>query len=188
MASKYAQRNQPRREKWRNGRRQECWVCLSGGDPWRGLQIHEIERRSHAPQRWADYCNYFLTCPTCHEQHLSTMSHARQLAYKWIHDNPNFDLKRWLKLKDPDMEAPDRVTMGEILSHKDDICEQRGWPPLPIETIEGIIFESLRRNGPQTPKEISDWTGVYLYMVTECLAEYEGELFQRTRYARWKLA
>jgi hypothetical protein len=45
------------------------------------------------------------------------MPHAKQLAFKLIADPCHFDLDTWLRLKDPELHAPGRVTMQEV----------RGW-------------------------------------------------------------
>ena len=42
------------------------------------------------------------------------MSHAEQLAVKWVNDPDNFDLDAWLRLRDPDLRAPTRVTMEDV--------------------------------------------------------------------------
>jgi hypothetical protein len=79
-----------------------CWVC---GDR-QATDTHEIERRSRAPKRWADRCNYFLTCRQCHQTVLayrdedSQPSHVRQLAIKRRHDPGHYDLDGWHRLGD----------------------------------------------------------------------------------------
>lgn len=79
-----------------------------------GLQVHEIERKSHASRRWGVSCNYLLVCGECHEGVFATMPHARQLAIKWLKDRTHFNLEQWLRIRDPDLKAPDRVTMGDV--------------------------------------------------------------------------
>jgi len=99
-----------------------CWVCGNEGRGVMALQIHEMERRSHAPNhRWADPCNYFKTCAQCHMDDLAAMPHAKQLAYKYIHDRDTFDLERWLRLRDPELKAPQRVTEQEVMSHVNEL-------------------------------------------------------------------
>ena len=39
----------------------------------------------------------------------------RQLAYKFLNDTKYFEIEDWLKLRDPDLRAPNRVTITEIL-------------------------------------------------------------------------
>lgn len=109
---------------------QQCWIC--GFSPWMRpglLQVHHIERRSHATVRQDHACNYFLTCNRgCHETKLNTIgntSHAMQLAYKLKHDPEHFDLEAWLRLRDPDLKAPDRVTLREVEDALD-LIENRG--------------------------------------------------------------
>jgi hypothetical protein len=73
-----------------------CWVCgyrFPANGPW-PLQTHEMVRRSKAPLKWGVLANYFRTCQECHEGPLATMSLARQLAYKKIHDPDCFMLGR----------------------------------------------------------------------------------------------
>lgn len=90
-----------------------CMAC--GESPrWPPLAVHEIERRSHAPRSWAHRCNYLLVCTACHEGPFATMPHAQQLAYKLIADPEGFDLQAWLRLGDPELRAPNRVTMDEV--------------------------------------------------------------------------
>ena len=45
---------------------------------------------------------------------LAAMPHARQLAYKQKHDKENYNLDQWLRLRDPELKAPDRITQGEV--------------------------------------------------------------------------
>jgi len=42
------------------------------------------------------------------------MPHHRQLAYKLLADPKNYDLDSWLKIRDPDLRAPIRVTQQEV--------------------------------------------------------------------------
>ena len=76
--------------------------------------VHEIERRSHAPWRWADVCNYLFVCEECHSEELATMPHARQLAIKQMEDPENYNLQDWLRVRDPELRAPERVTQEEV--------------------------------------------------------------------------
>ena len=46
---------------------------------------------------------------------LAAMPHPRQLAYKIIYDTHNFEIEGWLKLRDPELRAPRRVELREIL-------------------------------------------------------------------------
>ena len=92
-----------------------CWMCGATSYAGLPLETHEIERRSHAPKmRWAHRCNYFRACHRCHDGPLATMAHAMQLAYKTLADPKNYDLESWLKIRDPDLHAPKRVTQDEV--------------------------------------------------------------------------
>lgn len=104
------------RENWRLEHPQLCMSC-GGSSSWPPLAVHEIERRSHAIKCWGHRCNYLLICQACHAGPFACMPHARQLAFKLIADPAHFDLDAWLRLKDPELHAPERVTMREV----------RGW-------------------------------------------------------------
>lgn len=91
-----------------------CWICRKKSYRGFPLETHEIERKSQAPSRWASLANYFRTCKKCHMDDLAAMPHARQLAYKQEHDKENYNLDQWLRLRDPELKAPDRVTQGEV--------------------------------------------------------------------------
>ena len=87
----------PDREAWAQSQRQRCMVCH--GEPnWIPLQVHEIERRSHAPGRWWHRCNALLVCNACHAGPLATMAHAQQLAIKAAEDAEHYSLKAWLSI------------------------------------------------------------------------------------------
>lgn len=92
-----------------------CWMCGARSHSGLPLETHEMERRSHGPQmRWAHRCNYFRACHRCHDGPLATMPHHKQLAYKLLADPKNYDLDSWLKIRDPDLRAPIRVTQQEV--------------------------------------------------------------------------
>lgn len=80
-------------------------------------EVHEIERRSHAAKTWANVVNYLHLCQHCHHQIVPMMSHAEQLAVKLVTDPEHFALVEWLKLRDPGLRAPDRVTMADIAEY-----------------------------------------------------------------------
>lgn len=112
------------RNKWRDSLidPDRCMYC-GKGDGWPGLQIHEIERRSQAAGRWAHTANFLVLCEQCHADEFGAMPHARQLAVKLLKDAEHFDLSAWLKIKDPELRAPERVTLRDISQHlemKDD--------------------------------------------------------------------
>lgn len=73
-----------------------------------------MERRSHAPESRDHGCNYFVVCSVCHQCDLDTMPHAKQLAYKQKWDPRHYDLEAWLRLRDPELKAPERVTQAEV--------------------------------------------------------------------------
>ncbi len=115
-ARTYYIENRVARIEWRLSLDEKCmvcgWVMNQCGFQW--LETHEIERRSAAPTRWADPCNYLLVCNQCHGERITLMSHAEQLAVKWKKDPSNFNLEDWLRLRDPELRAPLRVTLEEI--------------------------------------------------------------------------
>lgn len=83
------------------------------------LDVHEIERRSAAPRSWGTTCNYVVACGSlssnnCHEKVFGTLSHAVQLAVKLLRNPTAYDLQSWLKISDPDLRAPLRVTQKEV--------------------------------------------------------------------------
>ena len=119
MANKarlYYINNRVARIEWRLSVPEKCMVCewVMNQCGFRWLETHEIERRSHAASRWADPCNYLLVCNQCHSERITLMSHAEQLAIKWTQDNKNFNLEDWLRLRGPELRAPNRVTLENI--------------------------------------------------------------------------
>lgn len=98
------------RADWAASQPQRCMVCHLKPD-YRGLQVHEIARRSSAPGRWWHRCNALLVDAACHEGPLATMSHAEQLAIKYAEDNGEFNLERWLELIG---RGPEYVTLAEV--------------------------------------------------------------------------
>lgn len=95
----------------------ECFLCRM--NQW-DLQLHHIERRGQVHCEREDWPeNWMLVCGSCHRGPLATMPHAKQLAYKWIADaagHATLDsfLDRWLRIKDADLKAPQRVTVAEV--------------------------------------------------------------------------
>ena len=112
----YYEDNREDREGWRWSMPPKCMVCgwEESRSPYRWLETHEIERRSHAQGRWAHRCNYLLLCNQCHREMIPLMLHAEQLAHKLKADPEHFDLDAWLRLRDPDLKAPKRVCMDDI--------------------------------------------------------------------------
>ena len=115
-ARDYYLNNRVARIEWRLSVADKCMLCEWSEQRcgFRWLETHEIERRSHAAGRWAHPCNYLLLCNFCHAETIPTMIHAEQLAVKWVNDPDNFDLDAWLRLRDPDLRAPTRVTMEDV--------------------------------------------------------------------------
>lgn len=95
------------RKAWRDSMPQRCMACGRAPDDryvthevpvW--LEVHEIERRGHAPKSYGHPCNYLLLCHWCHgKMGAPDWPHARQLALKRLRDHEHFDLEAWLSLK-----------------------------------------------------------------------------------------
>ena len=91
----------------------QCCMVFPQKD--RCLDIHEIERRSACSKRWMHRSNYLLLCRRCHRlMGTAAWPHARQLALKLRRDPQHYDLDAWLRLADPELKAPDRVTQAEV--------------------------------------------------------------------------
>lgn len=101
------------REQWRHAQIPMCMYCDAKRD-WLPLSVHEIERRSHSTKRWASLCNFLLVCERCHRTDFATMAHAKQLAVKYLKDRVHYDLNAWLRLRDPRLVSPNRVTQDEV--------------------------------------------------------------------------
>lgn len=106
----------PDMETWRREFK-HCFAC--GQEYWR-MEVHHIERRgqAHSPREDRPE-NWLLVCCGCHADYLATMPHAKQLAHKWICDPCGHAtlatlLERWLRIKDPELKAPNRVTVAEV--------------------------------------------------------------------------
>jgi hypothetical protein len=117
------------RQMWRADVSEPCMLqrCMLCGDTrgWLDLQVHEIERgRWRYRERWYDASNLLLLCPACHDGPVASMSHANQLAYKLMRDPGHYDLERWLRIKDPELRAPNRVTQSEVDAAVKDILAQ----------------------------------------------------------------
>lgn len=96
----------------------KCWVCGATHHAGFPLETHEMERKSQASHHtWAAKENYFCACKKCHMDDLAAMPHANQLAYKYIHDILHYDLNAWLRIKDPELRAPNRVTEDEVMEY-----------------------------------------------------------------------
>lgn len=103
------------RLKWKQEISERQPWCMWCGEGRFHLEIHEIERRSHAKHPF-HRCNYLLLCQDCHANHFAAMKHDQQLAVKAIRDWPHYDLQAWLRLRDPELAAPERVTEREVLA------------------------------------------------------------------------
>jgi hypothetical protein len=68
-----------------------CFVCGDGVRWGLPLEVHEIASRAQAPGKWADVRNYMLTCRMCHEDVLSWLCEAAQLALKSETDPLNYE-------------------------------------------------------------------------------------------------
>lgn len=117
MSNAYARKVEPDRRAWRDAVPYRCMLC--GASPRlvshiQPLEVHEIERRSAAPRRWGHRSNYLIACRCCHVDVLATMEHAQQLAIKLVCDPTHFDLAAWLRIGDPELKAPERVTMADV--------------------------------------------------------------------------
>jgi len=105
------------RKEWANCW-EKCWVCGATHHAGFPLETHEMERKSQAPHHaWATKENYFVACKKCHMDDLAAMPHANQLAYKYIHDILHYNLESWLRIKDPELRAPNRVTEDEVMEY-----------------------------------------------------------------------
>ena len=114
------------RQLWRLSRDPFCMGCGKPGameGHWR-LQVHEIERRSHARNRWGIEANYLLLHPECHADAFASMSHTEQLAHKLICDPECFDLAAWLCIDNT--KSPLRITLEEVLREVPEVQRRVG--------------------------------------------------------------
>lgn len=105
-----------------------CMFCGCGCE-WPGLQVHHIARRSHAPRspvRDMSY-NLLLLCERCHSVDFAAMTAAKQLCVKKLIDPQHYDLQAWLKIKDPELKAPLRVTEADVLAEEPKIKRRMTW-------------------------------------------------------------
>ena len=84
------------RDEWKNSLPQKCMWCGMSGF----MEIHEIERRSHAHNKWwpESGCNGLLLDGECHAGPFAAMPHVRQSAVKLLRDPERFDLNEWLSV------------------------------------------------------------------------------------------
>lgn len=117
------------RKEWAS-KQTKCWICGVSSYAGFPLETHEMERKSQAPHHaWANLNNYFCACKKCHMDDLAAMPHPRQLAYKYIKDINNYDLESWLRLRDPELKAPNRVMEDEVMGAVKEIIlsEEVAW-------------------------------------------------------------
>ena len=94
----------------------KCWWC--GVELYGRREVHHVERRSHAPRDRRDHpANLFVTCPECHRGVLDFADQSQVLARKMLRDPENFDLKTFLRIADPSLNAPERISLREIVKH-----------------------------------------------------------------------
>ena len=115
-ATDYAADVREDRLDWAQSQEPLCMWC--GGEPgWHGLEIHEIERKSHAAGRWGRRCNYLLLCQPCHAGPVASAPHEKQLACKLLCDPDWFNLEDWLRIADPELRAPERVSLRDVVRY-----------------------------------------------------------------------
>lgn len=112
-AAKYYASVKKDRADWARTRFPAC-MCCGGDGGFTGLQIHEITRRSQASTRWGCRSSFLLLCQECHSGEFAAMPHVFQLAYKKVKDPEFYDLQKWLRISDPELKAPRRVTEEEV--------------------------------------------------------------------------
>ena len=88
------------RREWKAKHPQKCMYCGDDKNPLK-LEIHEIERRSQATNKWwpIDGCNGLLLCNHCHQTYFSSMPHVKQLAVKKKMDPVHYNLRMWLRIR-----------------------------------------------------------------------------------------
>jgi hypothetical protein len=98
----------------------KCMCCQKPLIPQLVPHCHEIETKAVATgNAWNHPCNFLKLCGECHQGRIPYWGRAKQLALKLARDFDRFDLCAWLRIKDPDLNAPDRVTIDDILPHLD---------------------------------------------------------------------
>ena len=84
-----------------------CWICGTRHD----LVVHEMAKRSQAPYKWGERCNYFLTCNTCNCGILESLDIGFQLAFKEMRDYRHYNRERVNELRG---RAPDAVSERDV--------------------------------------------------------------------------
>jgi hypothetical protein len=109
-SEKYRRSIEKDRNAWRAEMKQICMRCCRRY--WL-LDVHEIECKSHAPNRWWHRCSALLLCRPCHREmnEAGGWPHSRQLWLKRTMDPKHFDLAAWHAIKP---RPTGYVTMEEI--------------------------------------------------------------------------
>jgi hypothetical protein len=104
------------RNAWRDEMPQRCMKCRHKFSDHIGSllwpEIHEILSRAQAPNNWGFRANYLLLCNKCHHGWVPTASHAAQLSLKLACDKRHYDLREWLRRRNPN--AMEYVTEDEV--------------------------------------------------------------------------
>jgi hypothetical protein len=58
--------------------------------------------------------NLLKLCEKCHSGVFDTLDHVVQLAVKRDRDFSSYDLQAWLRIRDPELRAPNRITQEEV--------------------------------------------------------------------------
>jgi hypothetical protein len=111
-AKKYYASIKQDRDEW-SSQFTSCMWCGSDGG-FIGLETHEVQRKSSSQGRWATRCNYLRLCQQCHAGPFANMPHVEQMKLKAMADFENYDLQAWLRIADPELRAPDRITQEEV--------------------------------------------------------------------------
>lgn len=72
-----------------------------------------MAKRSQAPNRWGELCNYFLCCNPCNCGVLESARVEWQLALKLLYDAPHYDRRRVNELRG---RAPEAVSAEDVES------------------------------------------------------------------------
>ena len=126
---------------WRASTPNLCMSCENANVSWldkrHGLQLHHIEGRRFKGANIR--ANYLKLCSACHADVFHSMPKPMQLAYKLLRDARHYDLQAWLRICDPELNAPDRVTQEEVSNEAESLRIDWGWPS---ESIEQALMVS----------------------------------------------
>lgn len=114
-AERYFRSIESDRTAWRDEMPPRCMAC-NHKFGWLGMaflrpEIHEILSRAQAPNAWGFRANYLVVCQLCHPE-VQNMPHASQLAIKRRRDPKHFDLREWLRRRNPN--AMEYVTDEDV--------------------------------------------------------------------------